>query len=84
MAVAAMTTSVAGIDKPEWRSRAPRQRRIKAASDGGLVVRVDGPAEDGRANTALIELLADHFRVPKRAVSIVRGVTSRRKLVEMG
>jgi len=41
------------------------------------------PAEGGRANAAVIEALAKHFSVPKRAVTILQGVTSRSKLVEV-
>ena len=61
----------------------PRSRRrgVEAQADGSLVVRVTEPAEDGRANAAVIDALAAHFNVAKRAVSIVRGHTARRKLV---
>ena len=44
---------------------------------------VTEPPEDGRANAALIELLAEHFDVPKRALRIVRGHTGRQKVVEV-
>ena len=60
-----------------------RRRGIEAGPDGGLIVRVTEPAEDGRANAAVIELLAAHFGVPKRRVRIVQGLASRRKLVEI-
>ncbi len=56
---------------------------IEPLSDGGWRVKVTAPAEDGRANAAVIELLAQHFKVPKRAVTIRRGLTSRSKLVEI-
>ncbi len=56
---------------------------IETAADGTLVVKVREPAEDGRANDAVIEALAEHFGVAKRAVSIVQGHTNRRKLVEI-
>jgi hypothetical protein len=36
---------------------------------------------DGAANEALVELLADVLGLPKRAVSILRGGSSRHKLV---
>jgi uncharacterized protein (TIGR00251 family) len=56
---------------------------IEKAADGMLVVKVREPAEDGRANEAVVEALAEYFGVPKRAVSIVRGHASRRKLIEI-
>jgi len=51
--------------------------------DGGLRVRVTAPAEGGRANDAVIDALAEHFHVPKRAVTIRQGASSRSKLVEI-
>ena len=63
----------------------PRAKRpgIEQAPDGTWVVKVHQPAADGRANEAVVEVLAEHFGVPKRSVSIVHGQTSRRKLIEI-
>ena len=63
----------------------PRAKKpgIETAGDGTLVVKVREPAEDGHANDAVIAALAGHFGVAKRAVTIVRGHSSRRKLVEV-
>ena len=44
---------------------------------------VPEPPEDGRANEAVIELLAEHFDVPKGSLRIVRGHTSRQKVIEI-
>jgi uncharacterized protein (TIGR00251 family) len=44
-------------------------------------VRVAAPPEDGRANQAVLGLLADTLRLPRRAVSIVAGHGSRDKVV---
>jgi len=48
-----------------------------------LKVRVSAPPEDGKANQALIELLAKKFNCAKSAVRIVSGETSRLKRVEI-
>jgi uncharacterized protein len=63
----------------------PRAKKpgIEIASDGTVVVKVREPAEDGRANDAVIAALAGRFGVAKRAVTIVHGHGSRRKLVEV-
>ncbi len=42
---------------------------------------VTAPPQDGRANAALLELLADTLGVAKTSLSIVRGSTSRDKVV---
>jgi uncharacterized protein (TIGR00251 family) len=41
------------------------------------------PARDGRANLALIELLARHFGIAKSTIKIIRGHSSRRKIIEL-
>lgn len=47
--------------------------------DGALRVRLAAPPVDGKANEALIEWVAESLGLPRRAVSLVRGQTSRRK-----
>ena len=62
-------------------------RSSRAGVDGvhgdALRVRVNAPPVEGAANEAVVEVLAKALRVPKRAVTIVRGATSRSKVVEV-
>lgn len=51
--------------------------------DGALVVRVAEPADRGRATGAALRALAESFGVPTRKVTLVRGPTNRRKVVEV-
>ena len=46
-------------------------------------VALRAPAVDGKANEALIEFLADFFKVPKRFIKIIQGETARCKLIEI-
>jgi len=46
-------------------------------------VRLAAPAVDGRANEALVEFLAEAFGARKRDVTIVSGVSARRKVVRV-
>jgi hypothetical protein len=48
-----------------------------------LKVKVNQPPEDGKANKAVIELLAEYFKVRKSAISIIAGETSRNKIIEI-
>ncbi len=52
-------------------------------SGAELIVRTREPARDGRANAAVIRLLAQHFKVPKSSISIVHGQGGRKKIVEI-
>lgn len=61
----------------------PRAARAGVAGtrDDALLVRLNAAPVEGAANAELIEVLADAFGVPKRAVSITVGERSRRKTV---
>lgn len=48
-----------------------------------LKIKVQAPPEDGRANRALVKLLAEHFKVPKRSIVILAGEKSREKRVRI-
>jgi uncharacterized protein (TIGR00251 family) len=61
---------------------ASRSRVVGRYGDGWKV-RVAAPATDGRANDALIKLLASTFDVPTSGVEIVSGHTSRDKTVSL-
>ena len=52
-------------------------------SNGVLRVYTTVAPENGRANNAVIELLAKHFDVAKSQIKIVRGVATRDKVIEI-
>lgn len=56
---------------------------VEELPDGTLVVFLTARAVDGAANDALIEALAKHFGVKRAAVTLVRGRTSRHKIVDV-
>ena len=47
------------------------------------IARVDVEAQKGKANLRLIEMLGEHFGVPKSSIRIVRGLKSKSKVVEI-
>jgi uncharacterized protein (TIGR00251 family) len=52
-----------------------------AAGAMALKVKVAAPAEDGRANAAVLALLAKSLGLPKSALSLVKGERDRSKVV---
>ncbi|MFH0831403.1 MAG: DUF167 domain-containing protein [archaeon] len=44
---------------------------------------VKARAEKGKANTALIKLLAGHFGISSSKIRIKRGITSHNKIIEI-
>lgn len=52
--------------------------------DGSLLtVRLAAPAQEGKANQRLIEVLATFFELPKTAIVLVRGSSSPHKVVDI-
>ncbi len=49
----------------------------------GWKLRVSAPPERGRANDAVVALLAERLRLPKAQLSIVSGHGARDKVVEL-
>jgi hypothetical protein len=61
----------------------PGAKRSEFAGQHGerIKIRLAAPALENRANEALVEFLAAHYRVPKRNVRIAAGLRSRDKRV---
>jgi len=60
-----------------------RRDEIVGVHDGRLRVRVRAPAVDGKANTALCRVVAEHFGVRASKVTIVRGEHARQKTLRV-
>lgn len=56
---------------------------VGGAHGGALVVRVTAPASEGRATSAALRAVAEALGVSSRAVIVVRGATSRRKVLDV-
>lgn len=60
-----------------------RRSEIAGPHGGALKVKIAAPATDNRANVELVEFLSETLAIPKSAITIRHGATSRRKLVEI-
>ena len=60
-----------------------KQNKVGGEIAGRLVVFVQAPAIDGKANEAVAKVLAEHFEVRPRDVKIIRGETNRDKSIEI-
>jgi len=56
---------------------------IDGIRDGAVLVRLSAAPVDGAANAELIEVMAGALGVPKRAITIESGETSRRKTLQI-
>lgn len=57
--------------------------RITGEHDGSLKVSVTAPPESGKANQAVIKLLAKTLKLPKSSITISAGRTSRKKKIHI-
>jgi len=59
--------------------------KIEELSQEGdsFIVKVNEPPKEGKANQAVIKLLAVHFGVPQSQVRILSGLRSKDKVVEV-
>ena len=62
----------------------PNARKNDVSEEvGQLKVHLKAQAVGGKANKALIEVLAEFFNVKKNDVKIIRGERSREKIIEV-
>lgn len=59
-----------------------REEKVEPRGDE-FTVYVKEPPKENKANKAVIKVLAEYFKTPKSAVSIVRGLKSRQKVIEI-
>ena len=59
------------------------QNKIEKLDETNFTVSVTEPPIQGRANRAIVELLAEYFSVSKTSVRIISGATSRNKIIEI-
>jgi uncharacterized protein YggU (UPF0235/DUF167 family) len=57
--------------------------KMQEVSPGHFKIKVQEPAEKGRANERVIELVAEYFNVSISSVTLKRGASSRDKTVSV-
>jgi uncharacterized protein (TIGR00251 family) len=60
-----------------------RRNELVGRHGDGWKVRVAAAPEGGKANEAVLDLLAERLELPRRSLSIVSGHTGREKIVLM-
>lgn len=59
------------------------QNTIVGFENGVLKIKCTAVPEKGKANAAVIELLSQHYKVPKNSITIVKGHNQSRKVVKI-
>jgi uncharacterized protein (TIGR00251 family) len=62
----------------------PNSKTEELSREGdSFIAKVREPPREGRANQAIIRLLAGHYGVPQNQVRILSGFRSRNKVIEV-
>lgn len=62
---------------------AARKNKVKKVGETEYEVSVSAPPADGKANKAVIAILAEYFGVTKSCIEIVSGRSAKHKLFEI-
>ncbi len=60
-----------------------KQNSITVDDNGTIRVHTTTAPTDGRANDAVIRMLAEYWKIPRSQIRIIRGQTSHNKVVEI-
>ena len=60
-----------------------KEAHVVRVSEDYYEVRVDERAAGGRANKRLLEILAEHFNIPKSRICILKGNKTRNKTIQI-
>lgn len=61
-----------------------KEESVAEKDDGSFLVSVKAPSREGKANARLPKVLSTHFGTAPSLIRIVSGVSSRKKIVEIG
>lgn len=59
-----------------------KEEKIKKIDETHFEVWVKEPAEKGKANKAVLKVLAEYFKISKSRFMLVSGKTSKQKIIE--
>ena len=60
-----------------------KKEGVEKVSENTFIVKVKEPPVDGKANKAIVEKMAEYFKVPVYRVEIVSGHTAKTKVLEI-
>jgi len=63
--------------------RASKNEIVGELSDGTIKIKLKAPPIDGKANEELIKFLSSEWKIPKTKIKIIRGLTSKNKIIKV-
>jgi uncharacterized protein len=60
-----------------------KEERVEILGGNEFSIWTKAPAKEGKANEAVIKLLSRHFNIPKSRILIIKGLSSRNKVIDI-
>ena len=60
-----------------------KENQIEEIGPNQFYVKVKAPPRENRANLEVVETLSRHFHLPKSRISVIAGLRSKQKVVEI-
>ncbi|MBI5306440.1 DUF167 domain-containing protein [Candidatus Wolfebacteria bacterium] len=60
-----------------------RENKAEKVGDCDFIVKVKASAKKNKANFAVMEVLADYFKIPISNIRLILGRTSKNKIIEI-
>ncbi len=60
-----------------------RKEKIQKLPDGSYHLAVSAPAQEDKANRAVIDALSEYLSVPKSHIQIVKGLHAKKKIIDI-
>ncbi len=60
-----------------------RVREVTISTGGTITVKTTAAPEKGKANKDVVDMLAEHFKVPKSQVILLKGAASKQKIFKI-
>ena len=60
-----------------------REDKIEKVDDSNYIIHIKAQARDGKANAAIVKVLADYFDISQSLVEIISGYMARIKVVQI-
>lgn len=76
-----LKTTSEGVLIPVIAQPGAKRNAVVKFHDGAVKIAVNQPPDKGRANEAILAVLAKALNLPARSLELVAGATSRRKMV---
>ena len=64
-------------------SAGAKTEKFEKIADGIFKARVSAPPEKGKANTRVLEMVAEYFKIPQSRVVLVSGTVYREKIIHV-